>query len=187
MIHFLEYPFTSSNVRELKTGDLVGVSGRITTGRDRVHEFLFRGGLSPVELKSGAIYHCGPVVVREQGEWLVCAAGPTTSMREEHYMPRIIRQHGIRVIIGKGGMGKDTLDACAGFGCVYLNTVGGAAQVLADRVKTVSGVHFLEEFGCAEAMWELEVDQLPAVVTMDAHGNSLHELVSDQSRRLLLK
>ncbi len=185
MIRELTYPFTVRKVRGLKVGDRVSVSGRIVTARDRVHEYLFKGGESPVVLRSGAIYHCGPVVAREKGGWSVRAAGPTTSMREEPYMAGMIRRHKISVIIGKGGMGADTLGACAEHGCVYLDAVGGAAQVLADRVERVVGVHLLKEFGSAEAMWELVVRDFPAIVTMDAHGNSLHERVAGRAARKL--
>lgn len=185
MIHDLTYPFTLEKVRELKVEDRVNVSGRIVTGRDLLHQYLFRGKRSPIVLMSGAIYHCGPVVVRENKRWSVRAAGPTTSMREEPYMPRIIQRHKITVIIGKGGMGERTLLSCAQHGCVYLHAVGGAAQILADKVEQVVGVHFLNEFGSAEAMWELVVRDFPAIVTMDAHGNSLHKQIAAKARRKL--
>ena len=100
-------------------------------------------------------------------------------------MPEIIRRHGLTVIIGKGGMGAGTQDACRKYGCVYLHAVGGAAQVLADKIERVAGVHFLEEFGSAEALWELDVLDFPALVTMDARGRSLHEQVAAQSARNL--
>ncbi len=183
MIQKLEYPFTAAKIRKLAIGDLVSVSGSIVTGRDRLHEHLFKGGRSPVALKASAIYHCGPVIVRDDSRWIVHAAGPTTSSREDRYMPRIIRNHKIGLIIGKGGMGKDTLAACAKYGCAYLHAVGGAAQVLADKVINVAAVYFLDEFGAAEAMWELEVDNFPTIVTMDAHGNSLHTKILDKSTR----
>ncbi len=185
MIHNLTYPFTPAKVRALAVGDLVRVSGKVFTGRDRLHEHLFKGGLCPVKLRSGCIYHCGPVVIRKNNEWSVIAAGPTTSIREERFMPRLIRHYGIGLIIGKGGMGSDTLAACSKHGCVYLDAVGGAAQVLSDHVKKVVGVHFLNEFGATEALWELETLRFPAIVTMDAHGNSLHERIAEKSRRIL--
>ncbi len=183
----LESPFTRDRVRTLTVGDQVTVSGRIFTGRDRLHRYLAEGGKAPVALKAGAIYHCGPVVVRERGQWLVRAAGPTTSIREEPYLPEIIRRHGLTVIIGKGGLGAGTRAACRKYGCVYLHAVGGAAQVLADKIERVAGVHFLEAFGAAEALWELEVKDFPALVTMDARGRSLHARVAVQSERKLRK
>jgi tartrate/fumarate subfamily iron-sulfur-dependent hydro-lyase beta chain len=187
MTHYLTYPFTAAKVRKLAIGDRVLVSGRIVTGRDSLHEHLFHGGSVPVDLKSSAIYHCGPVVVRENMKWSVRAAGPTTSMRAERFMPRIIERHKIRLIIGKGGMGANTLAACARHGCAYLYAVGGAAQILAERIERVAGVHFLNEFGSAEAMWMLDVTDFPAIVTMDAHGKSLHQLVAEKSLRFLIR
>lgn len=180
-------PFTREKIRRLKVGDRVELSGRIFTGRDRLHRYLFDGGRVPVSLKNGAIFHCGPVVVRRKGQWVVLAAGPTTSGREDPYMPEIIRRTGLRLIIGKGGMGPETLAACRKYGCVYLHAVGGAAQVLAQKVARVSDVHFLDEFGSAEALWELEVRRFPALVTMDAHGRSLHAEVAKASAAGLRK
>ncbi|MBU4199847.1 MAG: FumA C-terminus/TtdB family hydratase beta subunit [Verrucomicrobia bacterium] len=187
MTKHLKYPFTRDQVRSLSVGDRVMLSGRIFTGRDRLHRFLAEGGQSPVDLKAGAIYHCGPVVIRQRGRWTVRAAGPTTSIREESYMPEIIRRHGLAVIIGKGGMGEGTRAACAKHGCVYLHAVGGAAQVLADKVERIGGVHFMKSFGSAEAMWELIVKDFPALVTMDALGRSLHERIAAESDRNLRK
>lgn len=192
MFATLTYPFTRAKVRKLKVGQRVLLSGRIFTGRDRLHKFLAeggparrsllgKGGRTPVSLKNGAIYHCGPVVVREKGQWRVRAAGPTTSIREEPYMAAIIKKYGLTVIIGKGGMGEATRRACRRYGCVYLHAVGGAAQVLADTVKKVNGVHFHDTFGPTEALWELEVVNFPCLVTMDARGRSLHEEIAKQS------
>ncbi len=182
MLATLTYPFTCASIRRLKVGERVLLSGRIFTGRDRLHKFLAEGGHAPVSLKNGAIYHCGPVVIREKGRWRVRAAGPTTSIREEPYMAAIIKQHGLTVIIGKGGMGEATCQACRRYGCVYLHAVGGAAQVLADTVKNVGGVHFHKTFGPTEALWELEVADFPCLVTMDAHGHSLHAVIAKQSK-----
>jgi fumarate hydratase class I len=177
----ITYPFTRKEIRKLKVGERVLLSGRVFTGRDRLHKFLAAGGHAPVSLKNGAIYHCGPVVIREKGKWLVRAAGPTTSIREEPYMTAIVKQHGLMVIIGKGGMGETTRQACRRYGCVYLHAVGGAAQVLADTVKNVSGVHFRGTFGPTEALWELEVVNFPCLVTMDAQGRSLHATIARRS------
>lgn len=174
----LIYPFTRAAVRRLKIGEQVLLSGRIFTGRDRLHKFLAEGARAPVNLRNGAIYHCGPVVTRIKGQWCVRAAGPTTSIREEPYMAAIIKQHGLRVIIGKGGMGPATLQAGRRYGCVYLHAVGGAAQVLADKIKNVGRVHFLDTFGPTEALWELEVADFPCLVTMDTHGHSLHAMLA---------
>lgn len=180
----LNAPFTEEQVRSLRAGEFVLLSGIVYTARDRIHKFLFEGGKSPVDLKNSAIYHCGPVVLRKDEVWQVRAAGPTTSAREEQYLPRIIRDHGVRVFIGKGSMGKITEAACQEGGCVYLHAVGGAAQILADKVVGVKGVHFGAEFGLAEAMWILELKDFPAIVAIDSHGRSLLKRIQSASRRI---
>ncbi len=182
IIKEIQYPFAEDVVRELKSGQRVCVTGRIFTGRDRLHKYLAEGHASPVSLKDGAIYHCGPVITKEaDGSWHVGAAGPTTSIREEPYMAKIIAEQGVRVIIGKGGMGPDTCKACQEHGCVYLQTVGGAAALLAQRIQRVEGVYLLEEFGAAEAVWVFDVVKFEAVVGIDAHGNNLFDAVRQES------
>lgn len=184
----LTYPFTEQQVRALRVGDAVEISGVLFTGRDAVHKYLYKGGELPpgVDLRNAIIYHCGPVVIRdEKGAWQVMAAGPTTSIREEPYQAELIRRFNLRGIIGKGGMGEQTLAACKQYGCVYLHAIGGAAQVLAEKILRVRNVHLLEKFGAPEAIWELEVRDFPAVVTMDSHGRSLHQEVLEASAAAL--
>lgn len=186
----LTFPFTVDKIRALKVGDEVEISGVLFTGRDAVHKYLHEGGKLPpeVRLQDGMMYHCGPVVLKDgAGQWKVVAAGPTTSIREEPYQGQVIRDFGLRAVIGKGGMGERTLAACKEHGCVYLHAVGGAAQVLAERITRVRNVYLLEEFGSPEAIWELEVDRFPAVVTMDAHGGSLHREVFEASQAALAR
>jgi fumarate hydratase class I len=184
----LTYPFTEQQVRALKVGDEVLISGTVFTGRDALHKYLHEGGKLPegVSFQDGIIYHCGPVMMQQpDGSWQCTAAGPTTSIREEPYQWQIIRDFGLRGVIGKGGMGEKTQAACKEYGCVYLHGVGGAAQVLAERVKKVRNVYFKEQFGAPEAIWELAIEDFPAVVTIDSHGNSLHQEVMEASRAAL--
>ncbi len=181
----LNLPLDEDAVRTVAAGDPVLLTGVLYTGRDAVHHYLADGGTCPVDLCGGVLYHCGPVVVREGSGWRVTAAGPTTSSREEPYMATLIERHGLRGIIGKGGMGAATLQACQRFGCLYLHAVGGAAQVLADAIREVRGVYLMDRFGAPEAIWELRVEDFPAVVTMDAHGRSLHDAVLAASRQTL--
>lgn len=186
----LTTPISEAQIRALRVGEEVALSGVVFTGRDAVHKYLHEGGALPdgVTLRDGVIYHCGPVVLKgADGQWKVMAAGPTTSTREEPYQAQIIRDHGVRAIIGKGGMGERTRQACQQHGCVYLHAVGGAAQVLAECVKRVRNVYFLEEFGSPEAVWELEVENFPAVVTIDAHGGSLHAEIQAASEAALAR
>ena len=178
----IEHPFSEQKIRQLKLGELVRLSGHVYAMRDRVHRQLSEAASAPVSLQDGAIYHCGPVAVQEAGKWMIRSAGPTTSCRQEPFMARLIEQYGIRVIIGKGGMGEKTREACARFGCVYLQAVGGAGQMLAARIERVEAVHFLE-FGPAEALWDMVMKDFPAVVAIDAHGRSLFQRVEIFSRK----
>jgi fumarate hydratase class I len=175
----LRAPLTAEDVRALKVGDVVLLSGRMFTGRDAVHSHLMKHE-PPVDLRGSVLYHCGPVVVKDGEGWRVTAAGPTTSIREEPYQAEILRRYGVRAVIGKGGMGAKTLDALKEHGAVYLNAIGGAAQFYARTIKAVDGVSLLD-FGTPEAMWHLTVENFPAIVTMDAHGNSLHKDVEQES------
>lgn len=175
----LQTPLDERRVRALKVGDVVLISGRMFTGRDAVHAHLVKNA-PPVDLRGAALYHCGPVVVKEGDGWRVNAAGPTTSIREEPYQGEILRKYGVRAVIGKGGMGAKTLAALEETGAVYLNAIGGAAQFYARCIEGVDGVSLME-FGSPEAMWHLRVRDFPAIVTMDAHGNSLHQDVEQES------
>lgn len=183
----LKAPVSEETVRQLKVGDIVIVEGEVHTGRDAFHHYVMHHDL-PEEIKTqgGIIYHCGPVVLKnEAGEYTITAAGPTTSIREEPYQADVIKKLGLRAVIGKGGMGPKTLKGLSDYGAVYLNAIGGAAQYYARCIEKVTGVDFLEEMGVPEAMWHLQVKGFPAIVTMDAHGNSLHKQVEDESMTIL--
>lgn len=180
----LRAPLTADQVRELQVGDVVLVSGEMYTGRDAVHAHLMKNN-PPVSLDGGVLYHCGPVVLKN-GKYQIKAAGPTTSIREEPYQGEIIKRYGVRAVIGKGGMGAKTLAAMKEHGAVYLNAIGGAAQYYAQCIDEVIDVHLLD-FGIPEAMWHLRVTDFPAIVTMDAHGHSLHADVETASATVLGK
>ena len=199
----LTYPFDEKAVRALKAGDAVSISGRLYTGRDRLHKFFADGGTLPVDFRDGALYHCGPVCVEklrsgeveelrggEAEKWRVVAAGPTTSVRENPYEPAFIAATGVRLVIGKGGMDAATRAAMKKHGCVYVQAVGGAGALYAAAVKKVAGVSLLEEFGAAEAVWHFDVEDFRGVVAMDAHGRSLFEDVfrasSEAASRLVM-
>ena len=168
----LTAPLTEETVRGLRVGDVVLISGEVFTGRDAVHAHLMKNA-PPVDLRGAVLYHCGPVMLKQGEEWMVKAAGPTTSSREEPYQATVIERYGVRAVIGKGGMGAKTLAALEKSGAVYLNAIGGAAQFYARTVEKVLGVQLIE-FGIPEAMWHLRVRNFAAIVTMDAHGHSLH-------------
>jgi fumarate hydratase, class I len=177
----LHPPLSEAAVRALKVGDVVLITGDMYTGRDAVHAHLVKNPLpAGVDLHGAVLYHCGPVMLKQGETWAVKAAGPTTSSREEPYQADIIRNFGVRAVIGKGGMGAKTLAALKQHGAVYLNGIGGAAQYYARAVEKVLGVSLME-FGIPEAMWQLRVNNFVAIVTMDAHGNSLHADVEKET------
>jgi fumarate hydratase, class I len=179
----LRTPLTEEQVRSLNVGDVVLISGRAYTGRDAVHHHLMTHE-PPVDLRGAVLYHCGPVVKKDGERWTVTAAGPTTSIREEPYQADVIKRFGVRAVVGKGGMGAKTLAALQEAGAVYLNAIGGAAQFYARTIKSVDGVSLME-FGTPEAMWHLSIEEFPAIVTMDAHGQSLHRDVEQESAKEL--
>jgi fumarate hydratase subunit beta len=197
----LTIPISDQTIRQLQMGDPVSLTGIMITGRDAAHKWIIdtfvkksrqpegddlevHEAIKPL-LDGGAIYHCGPVVAGlDSGEYSFVAAGPTTSIREEPYQGDVMRHFNLKAVIGKGGMGPQTLKACQEVPSVYLHAIGGAASLIAQSVRKVTQVHKLE-FGVPEAMWVIEVVDFPAVVTMDAHGNSLHADVEAQSSQML--
>jgi fumarate hydratase, class I len=179
----LRAPLTEEKVRTLKVGDVVLIDGEMFTGRDAVHAHLMKNP-PPVDLHGAILYHCGPVMLKQGEEWVTKAAGPTTSIREEPYQAEVIRRYGLRAVIGNGGMGPKTLAAMKECGAVYLHAIGGAAQVYAKAIEKVPGVYW-PEFGIPEAMWRLNVKDFLAIVTMDAHGNSLHARVEKDTAAAL--
>lgn len=186
----LKIPLKENDVRKLKAGDVVKISGIIYTARDAAHKYLLEKASPetlPFNLAGSVLYHCGPVVEKVGDEWKIVAAGPTTSARLSAYEPEVIEKYGVRAVIGKGGMDRRTLDGMKEHGAVYLSAVGGAAVVIARTVKKVRAVYMLEEFGVPEAFWELEVEDFPAIVTMDANGNSIHEDVLKASKEIYKK
>lgn len=193
----ISIPITDDAIRDLQIGDSVLLSGVMVTGRDTVHKWFkdtFIAKTTPTSdadaliypeiqdiLRDGVIYHCGPVVSGlEDKNYRFVAAGPTTSIREEVYQADVMRHFNLKGVIGKGGMGLKTLSACQEIPAVYFHAIGGAASLIAETVKEVLGVYKLE-FGVPEAIWVIRVEDFPVVVTMDSHGNSLHETIQEKS------
>lgn len=167
----ISLPISEKIVRELRKGDQVLLTGKIFTGRDEIHSMVVEQGKNlPIDISGSAIYHCGPVMMKDEktGDWKATAAGPTTSIREEDYEADFIEKTGIRAIIGKGGMGAKTQKALEKFGAVYLHAIGGAAAVYAEKIISVPNVYFLDQLGIPEAMWEMDVVDFPVIVTMEA-------------------
>jgi fumarate hydratase subunit beta len=197
----LSIPLNAEVIRSLHMGDPVLLTGVMLTGRDTVHKWMVDTFINRTRepqgddlqvyeaikplLDGGVIYHCGPVVAGlDTGDYRFVAAGPTTSTREEPYQGEVMRHFNIHGVIGKGGMGPKTLAACQEVPGVYFHAVGGAATLIAETVKEVSGVYKFD-FGVPEAMWVISVVDFPAVVTMDAHGSSLHAEIETKSKAIL--
>jgi tartrate/fumarate subfamily iron-sulfur-dependent hydro-lyase beta chain len=203
MTVYLNIPIADEAIQRLKVGDSVLLSGVMVTGRDAVHKWIADtfikktrqpvgddlevfAALKPL-LNGGLIYHCGPVVSGlDTRQYRFVAAGPTTSIREEPYQGDVMRLFNLKGAIGKGGMADKTLQACQEVPAVYFHAIGGAASLIAETVQQVLGVYKLD-FGVPEAIWVIQVKDFPAVVTMDAHGHSLHDVVRRDSRAVLDK
>ena len=195
----LTLPASGADIAQLKVGDTVYISGVMLTARDAAHKYLvetFIKGTPPAselalyeklkaDLAGNAIYHCGPVVAKRDGRYSFVSAGPTTSIREEVYEDLVIDHFGVKVIIGKGGMGPRTLKACEQHQAAYLHAIGGAGTLIAASVEEVLDVYKLAEFGAPEAFWKIRVKDFPTVVTMDSHGNSIHTKVAEESKARL--
>ena len=180
----LNIPISEETIRELRVGDEVELYGVIMTARDAAHKYMISEPADEVRsiLEGGVIYHCGPVVRKDDaGNYSFVAAGPTTSIREEPYQAPIIKKYGVRAVIGKGGMREKTIEGLKEYGAVYLHAIGGMGTLLAESVKKVRTVYKLEEFGVPEAMWVIEVEGFPAVVTMDSTGKSIHAEILEKS------
>jgi fumarate hydratase subunit beta len=182
----IQLPASKEQFRSLRAGDEVLLTGTLVTSRDMGHKLMVERHpefLKPL-LKGTVIYHCGPIVMEKEDGWKIISAGPTTSSREEPFQADVIAHYGIGGVIGKGGMGEKTSKAMVEHGAVYFHATGGAGALLAKRIIKVKDVHMLEEFGVPEAFWVLEVEDFPAVVTMDSIGGSLHrQILADSAAR----
>jgi len=180
--HHLRLPVSEEDVRNLRAGDMVYLTGILHTARDEAHmralEWKNEGKELPVRFDQGALYHCGPIMKKEGEGWKIVAAGPTTSSRMNTLEAEFIEKTGARLIIGKGGMNKAVGEAMRRYGAAYLAFTGGAAVLAAQRVRKVNGVHWLD-LGMPEAVWVLDAEEFgPLTVGMDAGGNSLFEDVA---------
>ncbi|PLX66707.1 MAG: fumarate hydrolyase [Denitrovibrio sp.] len=182
----LTTPISEETARSLKVGDEILLTGKIVTARDAAHKLMIEEKPEFIRehLLDGVIYHCGPVVKEENGEYSFVAAGPTTSSREEPYQATVCEEYSVRAVIGKGGMGPKTAAGLEKVGAVYLHAVGGAGSLIGKMVKKVHTVFMLEELGTPEAFWVCEVEDFPCVVTMDSHGGSLHKDIAAASQKV---
>ena len=188
-IHQLRTPVTEEQVRAMRAGDVVYLDGTVFTARDRAHIRLIemgrQGEKPPFDLNGGAIWHCGPVVRKDsRGEWEVTSIGPTTSYRLTNETPYMLQHYGVRLIIGKGGMGMPTVKAMKESGAVFLAATGGCATIYAGNVKKVNRIYWEESLGLPEAVWELDVKQFGTlVVAIDSTGATLYEEIMERARK----
>ena len=183
----LKTPISEEDVRKITVGDVIYVTGTLLTARDAAHkrmlQFLHDGSKLPMIFDGLPLYHCGPLARKTDGEWVVLAAGPTTSMRMEAFEDEVIRNLGVRLIIGKGGMGEKTAKAMKECGAVYGAFTGGTAVLASRLLKRVKKVDWLD-LGMAEAVWMLKVERFgPLVICMDSHGNNLYEKVREEAEK----
>jgi len=173
--YHLKIPVDDEEIKKLKVGDILYVTGNVFTARDEAHHMMLEKDKIPFNPGEMALYHCGPLMKEENGKWQVVSAGPTTSSRMEIFEDEFIEKFGINLIIGKGGMGKDTQKALQKYICIYTSYTGGAGALAADKIEEVSGVNWLEELSMPEAVWMFKVKDFgPLVVAMDSHGNSIY-------------
>lgn len=187
-VYHLRTPLSEEDVRKLRVGDTVYLSGLIFTARDAAHrkilDIINRGEKLPFDPRGLAVYHVGPVVKKKNGEWEVIAAGPTTSARLEPVEHEFIAKTGVRMIIGKGGMGAKTAEACKKYGAVYAVFTGGAAVLAAQAIKRVVDVYWLDELGIPEAVWLFEVEEFgPLTVTIDTTGKNLYDEILENAKK----
>ena len=181
MEYYLTTPIPLEDLKKIKIGDIVYLSGTVVTARDEAHlkalEMHEKGETPPVDFKGIGLFHCGPVMQKDENDkWTVVAAGPTTSARMEIFQDEFIKVFHPGIIIGKGGMGARTTKACQEETCIYGYFTGGAALLAADRIKKVKDVFWLEELGMPECLWVYEVENFgPLTITIDAHGGNLTE------------
>jgi fumarate hydratase subunit beta len=184
----LKTPLSKKEIKKLSVGDIIFLTGKLFTARDETHKKMLelknKNKKIPFNPEEMALFHCGPVVRKEKNKWIIVSAGPTNSSRMENIEGYFLSSFGIKMIIGKGGMGKKALKALKKVGAVYTHFTGGAGALGAKAIKEVKNVFFLKELGTPEAAWILEVEKFgPLIVTMDAKGNSFYEKKQNKPQR----
>lgn len=183
-VYEIRTPIPVEDVRRLRVKDIIYISGLLFTLRDKAAERLAK--LRPSDLPFPAeglpAFHCGPIVRKVQDRWEIIAAGPTTSMRMEEFQSDIIRKFGLRVVIGKGGMGRRTAQAMEEYGAVYAAFTGGAALLPTKYIIRVVDVEWLD-LGTPEALWLLEVKRFgPCLIGIDSKGGNLFADIEKKAR-----
>ncbi len=179
MKKILNTPATNEDLKDIKIGDVIYLNGHIVTCRDVAHRRLIEYGRKlPVDLKGGAIFHAGPIVRKIEGEeerFEMVSVGPTTSMRMEKFEKEFIEQTGVKVIVGKGGMGPKTEEGCREYKAIHCVFPAGCAVIAATKVEEIEAAHW-QDLGMPETLWVCRVKEFgPLIVSIDAEGNNLFE------------
>jgi len=183
MEYHFSLPVSSEDVKKLHTGDIIYVSGRIFTARDEAHHLMLEKNNVPFDPSDMALFHCGPLMKKTGDKWEVVSAGPTTSSRMEIFEDKFLEKYNVKIIIGKGGMGKNTQKALQKYISIYASYTGGAGALAADKVEEVEEVYWLDKLGMPEAVWIFRVKEFgPLVVAMDSHGESIYRNRSKNKR-----
>lgn len=177
MKKILTTPIRNEDIEDLNAGDIVFLDGYLVTCRDMGHRRLIDLGIKlPVELDGMAILHAGPIVAKDGEGWRMVSIGPTTSMRMEVHEKEFIKQTGVKLIIGKGGMGPETVEGCAAYKAVHAVFPGGCAVLAASEVEEIEKVEWLD-LGMPEALWVSRVKNFgPLIISIDTQGNNLFEM-----------
>ncbi|MBR2721102.1 MAG: fumarate hydratase C-terminal domain-containing protein [Lentisphaeria bacterium] len=180
----IKLPMSEADVKSLKLGEMITVSGLLFTGRSRFHIRAAENNVfPPIDYeKINCFFHVGPVMKQEEGEWQVVSCEPTSSIRFERYGADVVKKFGLRTLIGKTTMGPATAEALKEVGGVYLSKIGLSGNALRDQVKKVHEVHFLEELGKTECTWVYEVDHFgPFFVAMDSEGRNYFQELAEEA------
>ena len=175
MKKILTTPIRDEDLEDLKIGDVVYLTGRLVTCRDVAHRRLIEQGRElPVNLEGGAIFHAGPIVRKiEDGKYEMVSIGPTTSMRMEKFEREFIQKTGVKLIVGKGGMGPETAAGCKEYKAVHAIFPGGCAVLAATKVEEIEGAEWLD-LGMPETLWINRVKVFgPLIISIDTKGNNL--------------
>jgi len=181
MEYHFSLPVSEEDVKKLHTGDIIYVSGRIFTARDEAHHLMLEKNNVPFDPSDMALFHCGPLMKKTGDKWEVVSAGPTTSSRMELFEDKFLEKYNVKVIIGKGGMGKNTQKALQKYISIYASYTGGAGALAADKVEEVEDVYWLDKLGMPEAVWIFRVKEFgPLVVAIDSHGKSIYKKIENK-------
>ncbi len=173
----LNTPLTREDLKDIHAGDVIYLNGHIVTCRDVAHRRLIEYGRElPVNVDGGAIFHAGPIVRKiDDDKYEMVSVGPTTSMRMEKFEKEFIKQTGVKVIVGKGGMGQDTMEGCSEYGAIHCVFPAGCAVLAATEVEEIENAEWMD-LGMPETLWVCRVKEFgPLIVSIDTHGENLFE------------